>query len=92
MLFTENGIAMFSSVFSNDLAIYVNMAIMRTFSELRKMPSSNELIIIQLIDIQKGTRELFKIVFERLDDVDQKILSYEKALSPNLSAYRKRFA
>jgi len=40
--FTEQGVAMLSSVLNSDRAIEVNIAIMRAFVQLRKMISSNE--------------------------------------------------
>jgi len=40
--FTENGVAMISSVLSSKRAIRVNIQIMRTFTRLRKLLASNE--------------------------------------------------
>ena len=42
MVFTEQGVAMLSSVLNSDRAIEVNIAIMRAFVQLRKMIASNE--------------------------------------------------
>ena len=40
--FTEQGVAMLSSVLSSERAIEVNIAIMRAFVKLRQLPASNE--------------------------------------------------
>ena len=41
MVFTEQGVAMLSSVLNSDRAIQVNIQIMRTFSKLRQMLMDN---------------------------------------------------
>ena len=40
--FTENGVAMLSSVLNNDRAIQVNIQIMRTFTRLREILATHE--------------------------------------------------
>ena len=42
MAFTEQGVAMLSSVLRSDRAIQVNIQIMRTFTKMRHMISENE--------------------------------------------------
>jgi len=42
MAFTEQGVAILSSVLNSDRAIEVNIAIMRAFVQLRKMSSSKK--------------------------------------------------
>lgn len=82
-LFTENGVAMLSTVLTSKQAIQINIAIMRTFTKLRSFlamdGSSNE----RLDKLEKGTHKLFKIVFERLD-------SLEEEITPKLPANRKK--
>ena len=43
--FTQNGIGMLSGILNSDRAIEVNIQIMRTFSALREMLSSNEMTL-----------------------------------------------
>lgn len=73
MLFTENGVAMLSSVLKSKQAVQVNISIMRIFTKLRSfllMEKENE----KKIDaIEKGTNKLFKVVFERLDNLEEKL-------------------
>ena len=42
MAFTEQGVAMLSSVLKSDRAIQVNIQIMRAFTQLRQMLSTHE--------------------------------------------------
>src|ERR1035437_9535216 len=68
--FTELGIAMLSSVLRSDIAIQVNLAIMRTFIELRDHFRQGRDLGSELTDLKKNTNQLFRIVFERLDQLD----------------------
>jgi hypothetical protein len=47
--FTEQGIAMLSSVLRSKQAILVNIQIMRTFTKIREMVDSNEELRINLL-------------------------------------------
>ena len=67
--FTEQGVAMLSSVLNSERAIEVNIAIMRVFVKLRQMLESNEelnrkfaLVIRKLATHDK----YFKVVFDEL--------------------------
>ena len=60
--FTEQGIAMLSSVLNSENAIEVNIAIMRAFVQLRKLSTSYDLIEKKLREIE-----------DRLEDHDEKI-------------------
>jgi hypothetical protein len=52
MAFTEQGVAMLSSVLNSDRAIEVNIAIMRAFVQLRKMIASNEELARKLEELE----------------------------------------
>ena len=52
MAFTEHGIAMLSSVINSKQAIQVNIKIMRTFTEMRKMLMDNSKMNKKLEDIE----------------------------------------
>ena len=62
MAFTEQGVAMLSSVLNSDRAIEVNIAIMRAFVQLRKISSSRKQLVQKLREIET-----------RLEDHDEKI-------------------
>lgn len=82
-LFTENGVAMLSTVLTSKQAIQVNIAIMRTFTKLRSFLVMENTTTERLDKLEKGTHKLFKIVFERLD-------SLEEQITPKLPANRKK--
>lgn len=50
--FTENGVAMLSSVLNSDRAILVNIQIIRTFTRLRKLLASHKEILHRLDKIE----------------------------------------
>ena len=64
--FTEQGVAMLSSVLNNDRAIEVNIAIMRAFVQLRKMIASNEELARKLDELEEKYDEQFRIVFDAI--------------------------
>ena len=63
MVFTEQGVAMLSSVLKSDRAVKVNIAIMRTFVQLRQMLASNVELRRKLDEMEKNYDEQFKVVF-----------------------------
>jgi len=64
--FTEQGVAMLSGILNSDKAIAVNISIMRTFVQLRKLIASNKSIVEKLYQFEKKYDEQFKLVFEAL--------------------------
>ena len=55
--FTEQGIAMLSSVLSSSRAIHVNIAIMRTFVRLREMLITHKDLALKLGELERTQRE-----------------------------------
>jgi hypothetical protein len=51
--FTEQGVAMLSSVLNSERAVQVNIAIMRTFVQLREMATSNRELARKLDEMEK---------------------------------------
>jgi hypothetical protein len=66
LAFSENGIAMLSSILSSDRAVQVNIQVMRTFTELRKFLSTHEDLRRKIEEIEKRYDEQFRIVFEAI--------------------------
>ena len=66
MAFTEQGVAMLSSVLKSERAIEVNIAVMRAFVRLRQMLASNEDLSRKLEDMEKKYDEQFKVVFDAI--------------------------
>jgi len=66
LVFTENGVAMLSSVLSSVRAVQVNIQIMRTFTRLREMLLTNGGLKRKIEDMEKNYDYQFKIVFEAI--------------------------
>jgi hypothetical protein len=64
--FTEQGVAMLSSVLRSQRAIEVNIAIMRTFVQLRRLMDSNRDLARKVEALEKKYDEQFAIVFEAI--------------------------
>ena len=66
MAFTEQGVAMLSSVLNSERAIQVNIEIMRTFTRLKQMLASNTELARKLADLEKRYDAQFKVVFDAI--------------------------
>ena len=64
--FTEQGVAMLSSVLRSDRAVIVNIEIMRAFVKLRAMLASNAELSKKLHDLEAKYDEQFKVVFDAI--------------------------
>ena len=64
--FTEQGVAMLSTVLRSKRAIQVNIQIMRTFIRLRNMIASNTDLKRKIEDMENRYDEQFRIVFEAI--------------------------
>lgn len=78
LVFTECGVAMLSSVLSSPRAISVNISIMRTFVRLRSFLSMETTLVDKAGRLEKDTTELFKVVFLRLDNLEQGLPTHPK--------------
>jgi hypothetical protein len=63
MAFTEQGVAMLSSVLNSKRAIQVNIQIMRTFTRLRQMLAGHEELQKKIEAMESKYDEQFQIVF-----------------------------
>jgi len=73
--FTEQGIAMLSSVLSSQTAIKVNIQIIRVFTKLRQMFTDNLSIKLEIEEIKKNLSNQNKnieLVFSYLDELLEK--------------------
>ena len=77
-VFTESGVAMLSSVLGSDRAVQVNISIMRTFIKLRSFLALESSLSEKVGKLEHGTNYLFKIVFERLDTLEEELPSHSK--------------
>ena len=70
--FTEQGVAMLSSVLHSKIAIEVNIRIIRTFMELRELITNNELIRQKIEELEKKYQihdQKFQIVFDAIREL-----------------------
>ena len=66
LAFTEQGIAMLSSVLKSKRAVMVNIQIIRTFTKLREMVTESDSLRHKLELMEKQYDEQFKIVFDAI--------------------------
>ena len=93
MAFTEQGVAMLSSVLRSKRAVQVNIQIMRAFIQLRQMYISHGDLKRKIASMERKYDENFRIVFEALkqlieeDEKPKKKIGYVKEKQAN---YRKK--
>jgi hypothetical protein len=66
MAFTEQGVAMLSSVLNSERAIQVNIEIMRAFVQLRRFIATNRDLARQLDRLEKKYDAQLKVVFDAI--------------------------
>ena len=67
--FTEQGVAMLSSVLRSKRAVRVNVEIMRTFVRLRQMLASNTDLARKLATLEKKYDAQFRVVFDAIREL-----------------------
>jgi len=68
-VFTEQGIAMLSSVLHSERAIHVNIEIMRAFVRLRQLLATNAELARKLATLERKYDAQFKIVFDAIREL-----------------------
>jgi len=64
--FTEQGVAMLSSVLNSERAVKVNIEIMRAFVRLRQILASNKELAKRLDELEKKYDGQLKVVFDAI--------------------------
>jgi hypothetical protein len=67
--FTEQGVAMLSSVLNSERAIQVNILIMRTFLRLRRLLATHEDLARKLKELERKYDRKFAVVFEAIREL-----------------------
>ncbi len=67
--FTEQGVAMLSSVLNSDRAVQVNIAIMRAFVQMRDLAASNRVLARKLDELEKKYDRHDKLLIEVFDAI-----------------------
>ena len=68
-VFTEQGVAMLSSVLGSERAVQVNIAIMRAFVRLREIIGSNKVLARRLAELEKKYDAQFRVVFDAIREL-----------------------
>jgi hypothetical protein len=74
-VFTEQGVAMLSSVLNSDNAIQVNIAIMRAFVQLRRILESHRELVLKIDELQRTVSshdENIQLIFETIRQMIEK--------------------
>lgn len=69
--FTENGVAMLSSVLNSERAIQVNIQIMRAFTKLRELMATHQEIREKIEALERKYDHQFAVVFEAIKELLQ---------------------
>ena len=64
--FTEQGVAILSSVLRSTRAVQVSIAIMRTFAQFRRLMDSNRDLARQIDSLEKKYEQQFRVVFDAI--------------------------
>ncbi len=67
--FTEQGVAMLSSVLKSERAVQVNVEIMRAFVRLRGLIGHNRVLARRLDDLESRYDRQFKVVFDAIREL-----------------------
>ena len=67
--FTENGVAMLSSVLNSKRAVQVNIQIMRTFTKIREMLITHKDLTKRLDELEKKYDVQFRVVFDAIREL-----------------------
>lgn len=67
--FTEQGVAMLSSVLRSPRAVRVNIAIMRAFVQLRRMLAANDELARKLDALEQKYDGKFRVVFQAIREI-----------------------
>jgi len=78
MVFTENGVAMLSTILNSKQAIQINISIMRIFTKLRSFMLLEKELVTRMDRLESDTTEVFKVVFEKLDSLDEQLPTHKK--------------
>jgi hypothetical protein len=68
-VFTEQGVAMLSSVLKSDRSVLVNIEIMRAFVKLRQLLSTHKDLAAKLEELEKKYDTQFRIVFDAIREL-----------------------
>ena len=82
-VFTEQGLYMLATVLRSEVAVQVNISIIRTFTKMREFSMHYNALARQIMELEKKHNKKFREVFTRLDDIvketkktDEKVMGF----------------
>jgi phage regulator Rha-like protein len=87
--FTEQGVAMLSSVLRSEQAVIVNIQIMRAFLKLRNLISSHEELLRKVELMEKKYDSQFQIVFEAIKQLMKPVAKPMRKIGFTIDQKRK---
>ena len=69
--FTEQGLAMLSSVLNSERAVQVNILIIRAFVQMRQLLASQKGLMQKVLAMEKKYDKQFQVVFEAIRELMQ---------------------
>ncbi len=67
--FTEQGVAMLSSVLNSERAVNVNIEIMRSFVRMRRLSASDAVLARKVLAMENKYDAQFKVVFDAIREL-----------------------
>ncbi len=82
MAFTEQGVAMLSSVLNSSTAIEVNIQIIRVFTKMRELVLTNKDILLKLEQVEKRMMQVDNKIYQHDADIQLVFEALKKLLHP----------
>jgi len=86
LAFTEQGVAMLSSVLKSERAIQVNIQIMRTFTHLREILSTHKDLRDKVEKMERKYDNRFKVVFDAI----RRLFEAKRTEKPQIMGFRDK--
>lgn len=86
-VFTEQGVAMLSSVLNSDTAIDVNIQIIRIFTRMREALSSNKDLLLKMVQLEKKVMEQGEVASKHEEEIQLIFNALKQLIKP---AHQKR--
>lgn len=80
--FTEQGVAMLSSVLNSSLAIQVNIQIMRAFVAMKRMGLTYSALKRKIYELEKQYDVKFKVIFETIEQIILEMMKTARKAPP----------
>jgi hypothetical protein len=72
MAFTEQGVAMLSSVLNSERAIQINIEIMRAFAKYRAILIENKDLSLEIRSLDEKLNQIFRYLLQKIDELGKK--------------------